>query len=43
MGLCNRLQSSRWQKLGYGRGYNLVDGSNWVMEGDIILKMAVIG
>ena len=42
MGLWMRIQSSRWQYWGYGRGYNLVHARNGVMEEDKVLKMAVM-
>ena len=36
MGLLKSIQSSRWQFWGYGRGYNLEDGSNGIMKEDIV-------
>ena len=43
MGLLKSIQSSRWQYWGYGRGYNLEDGSNGIMEEDIFWNVAVMG
>ena len=42
MGLWKTILSSRWQLYGYGRGYNLVDGSNRLMEEDKVSKVPVM-
>ena len=43
MGLRKKIKSRRRHYRGYGRRYSLVDGSNGVMEKDIVKKMSVMG